>query len=42
MNNTRVRAPLQAQIVEWRVAPGERVLWMRLLGKQLLRYPNMP
>ena len=25
MNNTRVRAPLQAQIVEWRVAPGERV-----------------
>ena len=25
MNNTRVRAPLQAQIVEWRVAPGDRV-----------------
>ena len=25
MNNTSVRAPLQAQIVEWRVAPGDRV-----------------
>ena len=25
MNYTSVRAPLQAQIVEWRVAPGDRV-----------------